>query len=67
MALQWTKQRDGSWTAAAKRFRLVRISSDQWALEDMTRVALGLEGRQVGIYRTLPAGQVAAEAVDRSR
>ena len=60
--LQWTKQRDGSWTAIG-RFKALRMLDDRWALEDATRLE-----RLVGIYATLPVAQgVAAFMVSNER
>jgi len=56
--LAWTKERDGSWSAVEKRFRVHRMLDDQWALEDATR-----EPRLVGIYAALPLAQGVAAYV----
>lgn len=50
--LNWTKERDGSWSALSRRFRVIRVSDEQWALEDGPR-----EPRLVGMYATCPLAQ----------
>jgi hypothetical protein len=56
--LNWTKERDGSWSALSRRFRVLRVNDDQWALEDGTR-----EPRLVGMYATCPTAQGVAAYV----
>jgi hypothetical protein len=58
--LQWTKERDGTWSALDGRFRVVHILDERWALEDATR-----QERTVGFYASCMTAQgVAAYVVE---